>query len=246
MLSLSSNTAIKKVRKTLDELQPNGSVMYGSENADNESLDEIIRRSIAEAANAVHMAAPVELLEGENISFEAPAPFAVLQFERVNSVYTGVAQIWLPSDCNFLRLVSFKAADSPIVLTSTVPQASPEGHKQLNPYIRGRYDRPVLVRRQGSPGVYASLAETPPDFLYYTFSNPAHYAEHIPQAIPIFEYIPRQEYITPTQQVSNPTYKVATRVEENVIAYLTALVMETYSDQRAQVFFTRAADFENV
>ena len=75
MVTLSPSTAIELVRKNLDELDPNGSVMYEDENGsadeygDNASLDDIIRRNLPEAINAVHLTAPVAMLEGKEHDF---------------------------------------------------------------------------------------------------------------------------------------------------------------------------------
>lgn len=244
-----SHSALTLVRRNLDELMPNGSAMYGSQDRDNESLDDLVARLLPDAVNAVHLAAPVHLLEGESIRLdeEAGTPgYGWIDFEMKGSLYTGVAFIWLPAGYKYLRLVAFRAADSEIILTNAIPAASPEGRMQLDKYLRGRSDRPCLVRRQGSLGEFGSIAPEEVgtnEFTYYTFSNPAYYAAHKSAAVPIFEVVPKQEY---KGKETTTKYPVSSRLVRNVIDHLTALVLEAYSDQRARVFFTRAADFENV
>ena len=151
MVTLSPSDAVALVRKNLDEIAPNGSAMYDPDNTygDNASMDDIIRRNLPEAINAVNTAAPAQLLEGKSVSASNPS---------VSS--DGVLSFSLPEGSRFLRLVAFQASDSPIVVTDVLPEASGEGHKQLNRYIRGRYDRPRLVLLQGR--------HTEPEFKYYS------------------------------------------------------------------------------
>ena len=146
MTTLNASDVLTLVRKNLDELDPNGSIMYQDENGssadygDNESLDEIILRNLPEAINAVHLAAPSALLEGEDavLSGETPAPNVTVTLDN------GVLSVNL-ADSACIRLVAFQAKDSDIVVTDIIPEASAEAHKQLNQYIRGRKDRPRLV-----------------------------------------------------------------------------------------------------
>ena len=55
-----------------------------------------------------------------------------------------------------LRLIAFKASDSPYVVCDPVPEYSAEGRMQLNPYTRGTSDRPRLVLLQGKVEDYLS------------------------------------------------------------------------------------------
>lgn len=216
MQTITPSAAILLVRKNLDEVGPNDSVMYTDENSDNLSLSDIIKKNLPEAINAVHLAAPVQLLDGEEVSSSA----------SVSVSTDGVLSISLPSSVKFLRLVSFLASDSQIKVTDAIPAASPEGRKQLNPYIRGRADRPrlVLVSQGGS--------STGPSFKYYSITNPQS------GSVAEFNIIEEQIFAEATA-----SYNISRRLRQNIIDYLTGLVMETYSDQRAQFFFDKANNY---
>lgn len=223
MTTLSLNDARALVRKNLDELDPNGSIMYSDENpsspdyADNKSLDDIIGRYLPEAINAVHLAAPVALLEGTAGTAVGPtiSTDKVLKFS-------------LATTTKFLRLVAFRAADSDIVVTEVIPESSPEGRKQQNTHIRGRADRPRLVMCQ-------DLASNI-SFRYYSIS--ASYSGTASSAIAQFSYIPEVTYSSEATG-----YNISYRLKQNIIDLLTARVLETYNDARYQNYIQRANNF---
>ena len=221
MVTLSPSDAVILVRKNLDELDPNGSVMYDPDNAhgDNESLDDVIRRMLPEAVNEVHLAAPTALLEGKDVTAENPA------------MSDGVLSFSLGEDSKFLRLVAFRASDSAIVVTDPLPEASPEGRKQLNQYIRGRYDRPRLVLLQGR--------HTGPAFKYYSMRDG--YNGTAEDAIAQLSIVEELFY-----SAEATGYDISRRLRQNIIDTLTAKVLETYSDQRAQVFYQKANNFPTI
>jgi len=214
------------VRKNLDEAGLNESIMYNDEGNDNLSLDDIIKKNLPEAINAVHEYAPVSLLEGDSYLFRTSGSRP--EGEAIAISQDGVLTFSPSKDSGFLRLVAFQAVDSPIVVTDALKEASPEGRKQLNSYIRGRFDNPKLVRKQGDM--------TPPVFKYYTLkgetvgsvSNPAN-------AVASFMFVREQEY-TP----SATSYKISRLLRQNIIDWLTGMVMETYADQRANAFYEKA------
>jgi len=207
------------VRKNLDEAGLNESIMYTDENNDNLSLDDIVKKNLPEAINAVHQYAPVSLLEGEDYSFSSG-----LGGESISVSGDGVLTFSPSQSSDFLRLVAFRASDSPVVVTDVLSEASPEGRKQLNKYIRGTYDRPRLVRLQGR--------ETPPVFKYYTLRNAVSYPA---SAVATFSFVKEQKYNSEATG-----YPISRLLRQNIIDWLTGMVMETYSDQRANAFFERA------
>lgn len=221
MVTLSPSDAVTLVRKNLDELDPNGSVMYDPDDShgDNASLDDIIRRMLPEAVNEVHLAAPTQLLEGKAVTVVDPA------------ISEGVLSFSLGADSKYLRLVAFRAADSGIVVTDPLPEASPEGRKQLNKYIRGRYDRPRLVLLQGR--------HTGPAFKYYSMSDG--YGGTAADAIAQLSIVEEQFY-----SADATGYEISRRLRQNIIDALTAKVLETYSDQRAQAFYQKANNFPTI
>lgn len=135
MVTITKEDAVKAVRKNLDEQGINLSGMF-DETTDNVDLDSIITKTIPEAIDAVHRSAPVSSLEGVETSFvEESVNNGVLIFRTEKPV---------------LRFVGVKAADSNVVISDAVPEVSPEGRKQLNKYVRGTYDNPVLVLQDGT------------------------------------------------------------------------------------------------
>ncbi len=249
MLNLSPTDAVTLVRKNLEELDPNGSIMYNddggsnSQYGDNASMDSLIKRNLPEAINAVHLSAPAQLLEGEQHVFSDPSDVVIS--------LDGVMSISLGENANLLRLVSFQAADCPIVVTDLLSEASAEGRKQLNTYIRGDVTRPRIVLTHGTHDA--------PVLKYYTLSsvnnyvvtddNDAHHGETLPlvpetppenyqwspAAISQLSYIKEQTF---SEQAAG--YPVSRMLRQNIIDYLTAMVLEVFGNQRAEYFYKKA------
>ena len=241
MVAITVADAVKLVRKNLDELDPNGSIMMDDENGssaeygDNPSLNDIIARNLPEAINAVHLAAPVWLLEGETAALATNTPTHIYNYydATMTSDTYGMLHLQMADDAKFLRLVSFQATDSPIIVTDVIAEASPEGRKQLNKYLRGQYDRPRLVQLQG---VHSS-----PAFNYFTLLPSTVSADPAPSFsdfIKQFIYIKEQFYSDTATE-----YQISRRLRQNIIDCLTAMVLMTYSDQRAQSFYQKANSF---
>jgi len=231
MATLTLDAAQKLVRKNLDEIDPNGSIMYTDENgsssdyADNKSMDDIIAKSLPEAINAIHLAAPVTMLDGETVT-----PTLTVLTNTPSGNAGKVLNIALASTDKFLRLVAFKAADSDIVVTDAIEEASPEGRKQANKYICGQYDRPRLIHVQGSYGA--------PVFKYYSLKSTTS-TDDTAATVSKILIVKKQEYAAATT-----SYTISEKLRQNIIDYLTGLVLEIYSDQRAQNFFQRAINFQ--
>lgn len=231
MTTLSINDALLLVRKNIDEADPNGSVMYSDEDGDNSSLDDIIAKFLPEAINAVHLAAPVQLLEGK--SFEV----GDLVADSVEISTDGILSFALADNTAFLRLVAFQAADSPIVVSDVLAEASPEGRKQLNRFIRGRWDRPRLVQEQGT--------HTGPAFKYYTINSEGDsfgsYIGSPASAIARLVWVQEQFY-----GEAATGYDISRRLRQNIIDRLTAMAMETWNDQRAQSYYQKSVNYSNI
>lgn len=234
MTTLAIGDAVKLVRKNLDEVDVNGSAMYGTGNNvnDNTSLDMTIKRSLPEAINQIHLMAPVEQLDWEDELATGITSCSVDSDTKKVMTFT------LPSGSKFLRLVSFQAKDSDIVVTDVIPQASAEGRKQANKYIRGTYDRPRLVMEQGS-----SSTKTP-TFHYYSLKE-AYTGSGgsilVGAKINFLRFIKEQEFDSTLSD--NAGYNISYRVRQNIIDYLTGLVMMIFNDQRAEAFFKKASTF---
>ena len=225
--TLSVSDAKALVRRNLDELDPNGSIMYTDNNGsssdygDNSSLDNIIARYLPDAINQVHEAAPASLLEGE----EGSAAHIGIE-GKVLSFDIAAAQ-------KYLRLVAFQAKDSNIVITEPVAEASPEGRKQQNQYIRGTKDRPRLVQMQGQKDGTTS-------FKYYTTDVDSSTTTQL-GTIERLLIIKRQEYGDAATE-----YSISFRLRQNIIDLLTARVLEAFNDQRAQNFINKANNFTTI
>ena len=212
MNTLLVSDAVMKVRKNLDEQGLNDSVMYTDEGSDNTSMDQLIAKTLPEAINAVHRAAPAHRLEGEDVRSDASI-----------SVSEGVVLFSLPA--HVLRITALRAVDSEIVVTDILSEASAEGRKQLNPYFRGTYDRPRLVRVQHNG--------EDDHFRYYSLAAGTASSAPIAQLDVIYE----QKYTADAT-----SYKVSVGLKEAVIAQLTGMVLAIYGEtDKAQYFITQAS-----
>ena len=242
MEALTVVEARRLVRKNLDELDANASAMYAVQDADKKEMDALIDQNLPEAINAVHIAAPAHLMEGE---YDYGSYFVLTDVKEDGEV------VFNFESEDFLRLVALRASDSKITVTDVLEESSPEGRKQLNKYVRGTYDRPRLVREQ-------QVGDNYPVFRYYSMSqewldgNASRIGnasvsdgfvddESFSEVFPIASFVLKQEYDT-----LNPTdnYPISHRLKQNIIDYLTGLVMVIYGDQRADGFFQRANDFK--
>lgn len=221
MYDLAVSEANLLVRKNLDEQKYNDSDMIDLDDIDSNEFDEILAKNLPEAINAVHSASPVQLLDGE-----------LLSGSDLNEVSIADGVLSFSISKEMLRLVAFRSEDSVYVITKPVAEDSFEGRMQLNPYTQGTHDRPRLVLMQGKEQKGKS------SFRYYsvekTYSDPA-------QAIARFEYIPRYSY---SKDVSS--YGVAEDVVENVINYLTGMMLVTYGQaEKAQYYFNLAVSAQH-
>ena len=214
MYTLSIADAVAAVRKNLDEQGLNESVMYGDENADNDSLDSIIAKTLPEAVNDIHAAAPAYLLEGREIT-----DFKTCGYDDRVLFFT------FDADC--LRIAAFQAADSGIVLTEAIPEASAEGRKQLNKWIRGTYDNPRLVQIQGETYL--------PSFRYYSLKDET-YKDNPKAAVKQLRVIDNLSWDAEAE-----SYPVSTDLRDSIIYQLTALVCRIYGKADAAEYFTNKA-----
>lgn len=216
MYLLEKDKAILLVRKNFDEQKINDSDMMDMDDLDSNEFEEILAKNLPEAINAVHAASPLNVLDGEKLSED-----------ELESVQIMGDVLGFGTKKEVLRLIAFKAADSPYVVTDPIPEYSAEGRMQLNPYTRGTSDRPRLVLLQGK------VEDKLSSFRYYSlesfFENPA-------EAIERFEYLPTYYF-----KEGVDSYRVAENVIENIINYLTAMMLVTYNNiEKANYFFAKA------
>lgn len=217
MVTITPSDAVTLVRKNLDEQEINASAMYASgtpDNTDNDTLDQIIRKTLPEAVNAVHRSAPHALLEGEDAT--------------LTGVTISNNVVSFTASAPMLRLVAFKAIDSPVVLGDWVPEYSAEARKQDNAYIRGTYDAPVLVKVEGEDS-----------FRYYTIlpATATSYAASPATVISKCKFVPEQTY-----SALAASYKVSALLRDAAILHLTGMVLSIYGEtEKAKYFFDKAS-----
>ena len=236
MTPITPANAIEAVRKNLDEQGLNESVMYNDENADNDSMDSIIAKTLPEAINEIHRIAPVYLLEGDSLiernDNQESESSSSSQSESSNfsqqdvSISGRVLLFSVPDTC--LRLAAFQAADSDIVVTDVIPEASAEGRKQLNPYIRGTYDNPRMVKVQGKGG--------PMSFRYYSLKDSS-FDNHPIDAISRLEVIYQAVY----NDQAGASYQASTELVDSIMYQLTAMVLAIYGQAEMANYFTQKA-----
>ena len=220
MYELAVSEANLLVIKNLYEQKYNDSDMIDLDDIDSNEFDEILAKNLPEAINAVHSASPVQLLDGE-----------LLGIQEANGVDIKAGVLAFDISKDLLRLVAFRAADSQYVITQPVAEASFEGRMQLNPYTQGTPGRPRLVLMQGKTGDGKS------SFRYYTVSG--NYDDPA-KAIARFEYLSRYSY-----DGSTTSYKVAENVVENIINYLTAMILVTYGNVDGAAYYFQRSGLSN-
>jgi len=129
MLSVSKSQIEAYVRRSLDEMGVDVSMELSGQ--DDTALGEIVSGCAPEAIRAVHLQAPVGLVEGgpftPTVSLDGSA--ARLSF--------GTKRL--------LRIVHCKSADSAYTVDGVTLEKSALGKMQFDKYTRGTYDKPVLV-----------------------------------------------------------------------------------------------------
>ena len=172
--------------------------------------------------------------KGDYVEWNTDAnTWALYQDIMTSSVDTETKKVLtftLPTGSKFLRLVGFQTKDSEITVTNVIGSATAEGRKQANKYIRGQYDRPRLVMEQGSTSMKT------PTFRYYSLKEAYNGSSAAYDNIKFLRIIKEQEY-----DALAAGYEISYRVKQNIIDYLTALVMQVFSDKRAD-FFTQKAN----
>lgn len=237
MYPLTVDEAEKYVRKNLDELNENESVMADLDDVDSNEFRTIVARTLPESINYVHGNAPAYLLDGEILT---PVELGGAK------VVDGAITVKVCKDV--LRLVAFQAASGNLigpVVTQVYPETSSVGRAQKSPYTRGDFDNPRLIVSQGQhwyepqtpSGRSFDILEEEEIMLELPKSEFKYYsALGTSDKIVRFEYLPRYKYSDSTK-----TYKVAEQLVEEVINRLTGEVLVIYGrTDLASIFLTRA------
>lgn len=223
MIKLYVDEAVRLVRKNMDEVDSGVELML--EQPDTTALDEVIRRTIPEAVNAVNRQVPAERLQGLQV---ASTDYSSI---TINSDGSVSFQIDESKTGPWLKLVSLKAADSGVVLTEVTAEASAEGRMQLNPYVRGRADDPTLVGLQGSRL----------KFMYYSLKEETAQS-HPANPFDVFTFMPECELEHGrlyAAAVGNPGsyYLISDGLLDAVVYQLTALVLTVFGQtEKAKIY----------
>jgi hypothetical protein len=184
------------VVQALDELKSlEGSTMLGTDELDTKKL---VDGYIVEAVLKSHKDAPSYLLDGKT---EAAFTATIQEDLSVKIVMTQ----------DSARLVSFKASDSPTVVTDYAPEESPIGRMQNNKYVRGTYDDPRLIVKK----VWA--ADKKPEYVYYSVKEKT-------ETGPTFTL----EYI-PYPKIKDSSVEISDKMEYAVLNLLVSMVLDALS-----------------
>lgn len=222
-MNLTISEAKLFVRARMDELaQTNSDMLVDAD--DDRNLGLTIEKLLPEAIAAVHLSAPASLLEGPVIHKDN-AGIVTSVADRVVSIDFGDDSI--TNKINLLRLISFKCGDG-IAISEEFPENSPQGRMQLNPYVKGQPDEPVLIRKADSRNYR-------PHYLYYSTDMDASELtftlEYIPLPVPSFD-----------NSNGETVYFISPSLKHNILNHLTAMVLTTYGqNDKAKYFFDRAA-----
>lgn len=218
------------VRARLAELSSEGSDMFFDEN-DDRNLDEIVLNLIGESVTYCHLKAPVTMIEGEELTEESEG---MLDCVSIKDSVLDVDLRKLP-DVNVLRLASFQSKDSDIVVTIPVEEDSPMGRMQLNEYIRGVYDAPVLVHMHDSENYH-------PHYRYYTVKIATNVIAQF--SLRYFAVPERKAEMVDGIPTQNYYWDVSSKLTEAVLNHITGMTLRTYNvEDKAQIFLARAVEY---
>ena len=227
-MNLTIAKAKEFVRARIDELPPDSSEMLNAsdDGIDDLNLESTVEKCLEEAITWVHTHAPLSLLEAQSNIYPGDCDVSLNGTTKVAT---------LQAELPVLRLVNLRCGDSDYVITTAVPEDSPVGRMQLNPYTRGTYDAPVLVLSGNDNDFY-------PQWKYYTVSPST-------ETAPTFDVnvlLVPEKYRAQGDNRDNDYYFVCDRLCEAVLNYLTGMVLQSYSSQLAQSFFTKVTEYFQV
>jgi hypothetical protein len=196
MQTLSLDKAHLYVVQALDELKSlEGSTMLGTDELDTKKL---VDGYIVEAVLKSHKDAPSYLLDGKTETAFTPTIQDDLSVKIVMTQDSA-------------RLVSFKASDSPTVVTDDAPEESPIGRMQNNKYVRGTYDDPRLIVKK------VWTTDKKPEYVYYSVKEKT-------ETGPTFTL----EYI-PYPKIKDSSVEISDKMEYAVLNLLVSMVLDALS-----------------
>lgn len=207
MKRLTFADAISHVRNSIDELKINDSLFESD--SDSQDLDTIIVSKLKEAIIQAYRTCSLTKIGGDCSSAQAE------DFSQGPSAK--VVRIKVPG---FLRLVGIKAKDSDVIVTDWYTPDSMTAKKQVSPWNRGTYERPIAV-------IGVSSADR--ELLYYSLKDDAQ-----SDLSAKFDYV---HYLSEPDIVPENDYvDISEGCEMAILTILTALVLMVYKDPHAESF----------
>lgn len=224
-MQLKESEIIEFVRTRLAEISAESSEMFLDE-IDDRNLDTMIRNVVEESIVYVHQKCAPNMLEGETVNYNNEHMTGI----EVRPLENGSVDIDM-NGIRVLRLVSFKMADSPVLLTGYVDEDSPEGRRQLNEYACGTYDDPVLV-------LMADSSEYHPHYVYYSLKGIG-LSPNIQFSLTYYPVPMRKE-----DADGGYSWRISAKLKEAVLNHVVGMTLRVYKEEeRSQVFFARSAEY---
>jgi len=232
-MKLYLSNAIEFVRSRMDELSYSNDDMIVPAD-DDRNFDNTVEKLLPEAAEYTYLAAPVTSVspsDGFQFRVTEDEVFvfgnATFGSDSVQGGLVGdVADLFFDTtNTGLRRILSLQYVESGIDITHFVPNDSPEARMQLNPYTKGTADNPVAVMRTAQTGV---------GIKYYSVN------EGDESAMFQVRVITAPKYAT---DKSGAYIFCPDRLNYAVLNRLTAMVLDAYNDQRAQLFYQKANSY---
>ena len=201
MYQLTVKSAYTYVRKALDELITAEDIGMLTD-LDSVDLHQLVEGYIVEAVYKVHTTAPAAMLEGDVVTLGDK-----FSIEMLNN-----GAVTIRTLVPIMRLISMRSRDSKITLTQMVAEDSPQGRMQINEYIRGTYDDPVLVLMKKWRGDHM------PRMTYYTTSS-----NDMDEIDFDIEYLPYPE-------LNEGVVLISPRMEYAVLNQIVAMVLDSFRE----------------
>lgn len=211
------------VRKRIDELRPNDAG-FECVDLDSVDLDRIIDGNAVGAVAFVHSNAGRDMVADDSLLLDLSCASCA---EGSDIVVIKVPRM--------LRFVSLKAKDSCLPVTDLHDESEVVGRMQHNPFTRGTYEKPVLVRTSSSEGNGMATMK------YYSLKSVADEDTGGKEILEYVRYLPIPEIDTAGQSID-----ICPHVEECVYDYLAGLVLNVYGDGRAAGFLELSKSMMNL
>ncbi len=214
----------KWVRNQIDEIQQEGDDLLTSFEKEDRNIDKVIEDHVCESVDFVNLIAPRGLFViEEDVAIEKTEKdfnIVCLDNEDIDKVYE--ITLSLSNGDYFNRFLSFVANDSSIALSNAHVEDSVVARMQLNKYIRGRKDSPVLIEVLSNESTYKAR--------YYTTKlNKKDFKFK-------FYYVPRCS-------IKDKSVKISSELKEAILYHITHLVMVSYSNtQLSEVFYNKVKE----